>query len=193
MKLRQLTFIMAVGATSLMACNNDKNSETAVTTDTVTTTTAPVNVVADRADNDGRAVVVTSENVPEPVRTSFVTKYPKLEKVEWYSYTPVEDDNLSMDDQYYYVRFNDKGADYMSWYNNRGEWVKTSTVVPGPKSLPDAVNRYINANYPDYKIEEISKENDKDMDMFEIKMNKGESKVKLKILPNGEVFKKKTK
>jgi hypothetical protein len=60
-----------------------------------------------------------------------------------------------MDDQYYYVRYNNNGADYMSWYNNRGDWVKTSTRVPGNKNLPDAVNMYINENYPGYTIEEI--------------------------------------
>jgi hypothetical protein len=104
----------------------------------------------------------------------------------------VEDDDLVKDDTYYYVRYNNDGADYTTWYNNRGEWVKTGTKVAGDKNLPGAVNQYINANYPGYKIEEIQKENDKNMNMYEIKMYKGNSKVKLKILPNGRVFKKKT-
>lgn len=193
MKLKHLTFIMAISSVALFSCNNDKKTETTVTTDTLAAETTPVATVAQQASREGTAVVVTTEQVPEPIRTTFVAKYPKAQRVEWLSYTPVPEDDLIMDDQYYYVRYNNNGADYTSWYNNRGEWVKTSTIVPGPKNLPDAVNKYINTNYPDYTIEEINKENDKDMDMYEIKLNKGESKVKIKILPNGEVFKRKTK
>lgn len=193
MKLNQLTLIMALSSAALFSCNNDKSSETTTTADTVATVTTPVTTVADQAPTSGTATVITVDQVPEPVRTSFTTKYPKLEKVEWYTYTPAADDDLVMDDKYYYVRYNNNGADYTSWYDNRGEWVKTSTVIPGPKSLPDAVNKYINANYEGYTIEEIQKENDKDMDMYEIKLNKGESKVKIKILPNGEIFKRKTR
>ncbi len=70
---------------------------------------------------------------------------------------------------------------------------KTSTKVPGNSKLPDAVNKTINDSYPGYTIVEIDEENDKDMDMYEIELNKGDSKVKLKILPNGEIFKRKSK
>jgi uncharacterized membrane protein YkoI len=96
-----------------------------------------------------------------------------------------------MDDNYYYVRYNNDGADYVSWYNNRGEWVKTSTRITGNPNLPDAVNKTINAQYPGYTIVEIDKENDKNMDMYEVELKKGEAKAKLKILPDGTVFKRK--
>lgn len=183
---------MAISSVALFSCNNDKKTETTVTTDTLAAEITPVATVAQQAYREGTAVVVTTQEVPDTIRTTFVTKYPKVKKAEWFKYQPVAEDDLVMDDSYYYVRFNNNGADYTTWYNNRGEWVKTSTKVPGPSNLPDAVNQYINANYEGYTIEEINKENDKDMDMYEIKMNKGESKVKLKILPNGEVFKRKT-
>jgi hypothetical protein len=49
----------------------------------------------------------------------------------------------------------------------------------------------LNAQYPGYAIEEVDRENDKDMEMYEIKLRKGEEKAKLKVLPNGEVFKRK--
>jgi hypothetical protein len=193
MKLKQLTFAIAASSFVLFSCNDAKKDTTVTTTDTLVAEPVAVTTVAQQAERAGSAVVITTDKVPDTIRTSFVTKYPKAKTVEWYSYAPVPEDELVMDDQYYYVRYNNNGADYTSWYNNRGDWVKTSTKVPGNSKLPDAVNRYLNVTYPDYTIEEINKENDKDMDMYEIKLNKGESKVKLKILPNGEVFKRKVK
>lgn len=93
---------------------------------------------------------------------------------------------------YYYVRFNDNGIDYADWFNAQGDWVKSSTKFTGGSSkLPEAVNKTIAAQYPGYEIVEIDKENDKDMDMYEIELKKGEAKAKLKILPDGTVFKRK--
>ena len=95
-------------------------------------------------------------------------------------YDPIETDNMKMDDQYYLFRFGNDGSDYTSWYNNRGNWVKTSTRILNNSSLPDAVNKTINQQYPGYTIEEIDKENDKDMEMYEIKLTKGGEKAKIK-------------
>lgn len=194
MKLKIIILSTILSTLAIYSCNNNdkKISETAVIKDTITSTQTPMTDVARQASKEGNAVIITSTEVPDTIRNTFTTKYPKGKKIEWYKYEPVAEDELVMDDSYYYVRFNDNGADYTTWYNNKGEWIKTATKVQGNKNLPDAVNMYINTNYPDYTIEEINKENDKDMDMFEIKMNKGDSKVKLKILPNGKVFKKKS-
>ncbi len=188
MKVRNLLTVLSISSLAIFSCKSK-------TTDTTTTKPeeTPVAVVAEQARTEGKSVTVVAADVPEPIRTSFTTKYPKAERVEWVSYTPVESDELEMDDQYYYVRYNNDGADYTSWYNNRGEWVKTSTKVPGNSKLPDAVNQTINASYPGYTIVEIDKENDKDRELYEIELNKGEDKVKLKILPNGEVVKRKSK
>lgn len=186
MKVKQFLCISAIGSVLIFSCNQ-KKADTTVTTPEET----PVAVVAKQAVTEGTTVALTSENVPEPVRNSFSVKYPKASRVEWMSYTPVEYDEMPMDDRYYYVRYNNDGSDYTSWYNNRGEWVKTSTKVPGNSSLPDAVNKTINDEYPGYRIVEIDKENDKDMEMYEIELRKGDSKAKLKILPNGKIFKRK--
>lgn len=188
MKVKNLACLLAISSFAIFSCNS-KTEETKTTEPEKT----PVAVVAKQASTEGTSVTVDAEKVPEAIRTSFTTKYPKVKKVEWVSYTPVETDELEMDDQYYYVRYNNDGADYTSWYNNRGEWVKTSTKIPGNSKLPDAVNKTINDLYPGYTINEIDKENDKDMDMYEIELNKGESKVKLKILPNGTIYKRKSK
>ena len=185
-------FFPALAASLVMfaSCDNDKKVETETSTNT-TKTEVPIATVADVAKTEGKTTVVAIADVPDSVRKSFEIKYPRVERAEWVRYEPIESDDLDMDDNYYYVRYNTSGADYTSWYNNRGEWVKTSTKIEGNANLPDAVNQTINSQYPGYTIVEIDKENDKNTDMFEIELKKGEEKVKVKILPDGSVFKRK--
>lgn len=189
MKLNICLFALAASLT-IVSCNNQKKEETVVVQDTAS---MPVNDVAVKAMTEGTVKTITTEEVPDTIEYAFQTEYPKATSPVWVEYTPVESDELAMDNNYYYVKFNDRGTDITSWYNNAGDWVRTSTKINGDARLPDAVNKTINEQYPGYKIEEISKENDKDMDMYDVKLNKGEEKAKLKILPNGQVFKRKEK
>lgn len=185
---KKIFYSMAAAALSLCmlaSCDNKTEEKE------VTVTEVPVETVAKSAETEGKSVDINTDEVPDSVRMSFTKKYPTVKTMKWVKYEPIESDDLKMDDQYYYVRYNNDGADYISWYNNRGEWVKTSTKVTGNKNLPDAVNQTINAQYPGYTIVEIDKENDKDMDMYEIELEKGEAKAKLKILPDGTIFKRK--
>lgn len=175
-------------ALSSVSCKDDKKETVSYIKDTTATVS---NDVAKPVLTEGKAVSVSIEKVPQPVTVSFKTKYPKVLTPQWIEYTPIESDELPMDNTYYYTQFDDNGANMTAWYNALGDWVKTSTVIPGDSRLPDPVNKTINAMYPDYKIEEIKKENDKNMEMYKIKMNKGDDKVKLKILPNGEIVKSK--
>lgn len=181
---------MAASLLLLASCDADKKSET---TETTTVSEVPLTTVAKTAETEGKTTVITTADVPDSVLMSFKTKYPTIEKVEWVKYEPIESDELDMDDNYYYVRYNNNGADYTSWYNNMGEWVKTSTKIEGNANLPDAVNQTINTQYPGYTIVEIDKENDKNMDMYEVELKKDDAKVKVKILPDGTVFKRKEK
>lgn len=196
MKIYHIPALLALSASTLLSCNDDDKKSTSETvTITDTTTSAPIQTTsADTSTKivSANGVIIANDEVPDTIRRAFTTKYPRITRSEWYSYTAHQDDDLGPGQDYYYVRFNDNGADYTSWFDSDGDWVKTSTKVPGNKNLPDAVNRYINVNYPGYNIEEISKENDKNTDMYEIKLNKGDRKVKLKILPNGRVFKRKS-
>ncbi len=184
MKLNLLAFFSSA-AILLSSCNDEKKETT------VTTEQTPVTVVAKESVTEGKSTTVMAEAVPDTIKMLFAKKYPKALQTTWMKYEPVESDEMKMDDEYYFVRFANDGADYTSWYNNRGDWVKTSTRVDGNSALPDAVNQTINAQYPGYTIEEIDKENDKDMEMYEIKLKKGDEKAKLKILPNGDIFKRK--
>ena len=180
--------VAACIVTGAISCNNnEKTSETSASADT----SVSVKTVAQVAAIEGTAVAVSASEVPDTIRNSFTAKYPKAVTPQWAKYTPVETDYLPMDDQYYYVMFTNNGEDITSWYNNKGEWVKTSTKIKGDPRLPDAVNKTLNAQYPGYAIEEVDRENDKDMEMYEIKLRKGDEKAKLKVLPNGEVFKRK--
>ena len=177
----------ALLALSYVSCKDDKKETVSYIKDTTAVTAS--GDAAKPVFTAGKAVSVTADRVPQPVTASFKTKYPKVLTPQWIEYTPVESDELPMDNTYYYVQFDDNGNDMTAWYNALGDWVKTSTVIPGDSRLPDPVNKTINAMYPGYKIEEVKKENDKNMEMYKIKMNKGDDKVKLKILPNGEIFK----
>lgn len=184
--------IILASAMFFASCSNNKSDETTtVTDDASTTAAADTSAMVATTPAPGASVEVTTEEVPENVRTTFTTKYPKAEKITWSKYQPsAEDEGWKMDQTYYYVRYNNDGVDYWDWYSQSGDWAKTSTKI-AHKDLPAAVNKYITDNYSGYTVVEVDKENDKDREMYEVELNKGDDKVKLKLLPNGEVFKKK--
>ena len=181
--------LLTAGILLIASCDNKKTE--ASEKETVAVSDVPVTTVAKTAEAEGKKTVLTVDEVPDSVVQSFNTKYPSIKPIEWVKYEPIESDDMKMDDEYYYVRYNNDGADYMSWYNNQGEWVKTSTKIPGNSKLPDAVNKTINAQYPNYTIVEIDKENDKNMEMYEVELKNGEEKAKLKILADGTIYKRK--
>ncbi len=187
-KLSILTFsVVATGLLLVTGCQETEKKEV--------TTTEVVKTDNTMSENMG-PVDIEMSAVPETVQTSFKTKSAKAEKVTWKKYkaSATEDDvRLTANGDYYYVMYYDNGADYTTWYDANGIIVKTSMRVNGPKELPDAVNMVINKEYPGYTITEIDKENDKDIDVFEIELNKGDSKSKIKITPAGEIVKRKDK
>lgn len=185
-----LFLFSALVSLTLFSCKDEKKETTTyVSADSATTTSVPVQDVAQASLTEGKKVVITTENVPDSVELVFKKKYPKVLSPVWYEYTPVESDEMAMDKTYYSVQFMDNGSEVTAWYDNMGDWVRTSTVIPGDSRLPDPVNKALNAQYPDYKIESISRDNDKNMEIYKIKMNKGDDKVKLKITPQGEIVK----
>ncbi len=180
--MKSTVFIIIIAASiAVISCTNERTQERAV------------NDVATKTTTEGKRKTITTQEVPDTIQYTFKQKYPKAISPVWVEYTPVETDELPMDNSYYYATFQDQGMDVTTWYNKMGDWVKTSTRIPGDSRLPDAVNKTLNEQYPGYKIDEINKENDKNMDMYEIKLKKGEEKAKLKVLQNGEVFKRKEK
>lgn len=105
--------ISALTIGTMASCDNEKNENE------VTVSDVPVETVAKTAETEGKTTEISTDAVPDSVRMSFTKKYPTVKKMVWVKYEPVEADDLNMDDNYYYVRYNNDGADYISWYNNR--------------------------------------------------------------------------
>jgi hypothetical protein len=162
-----------------------------------------------RADNDESSADTSrisnsssnpdyNNDVPQATRTSFETKYPQASNVRWVKYDPSvykttlepSDVRYNLDANDYEVRFNFDNTDYVAWYDD-GAWIYSTTRVGDHSALPIAVNNRIKNDFPDYKIVEVDKENDKDRLMYEVELEKGSDKLKLLIAENGEVIKKK--
>ena len=194
MKIKSLMMIVSLPAIIFSCTPAENKTDTAVVeTETVSTDMADTAAVV---QTESKTTVINTEAVPAPVKTNFTKKYPKASNVEWMTYEPIEYDNIQYTpgDTIYYVKYYDNGMDYYSWYNENGDWIRSrSKFTGGSSKLPEAVNKVIAAEYPDYTISEIDKENDKDMEMYEIELDKGGSKAKLKVLPDGTVFKRKEK
>lgn len=193
--MKKLFFACFAASAILMSCGESAgDKDTSRNEDT----TASMN--NETAYNDPSVMAGMREaEAPDPVKKSFTEKYPKANSVSYlqYSNSPdMIDWELSgwpaWDTSYYVVRYNDNGYDNWVFYTPSGEWISTVSTVNNA-SLPAAVNATINREFPGYTIEEISKENDKDRSAFEIKMEKGEDKMKALIDMNGNIMKKKGK
>lgn len=194
--MKLLHYLPAVCLTAVVAisCNDTKKDEP-VTTDTssVVTTTPETTVTTVRYSGDGNRTVITKTDVPAPVSGNFDKKYAKADKVEWVRYDPIAEDNWDMEKDYYFANYEIAGVPYSAWYTPEGEWIKTTTPFKDIKGLPAAVSKAIADGFPGFDVVEIDKENDKDMDMYEVEMKKGDEKAKVKFLPDGTVFKAKVK
>lgn len=208
MKIRNWFF--AAGALSLLAisCNNDNNS---------TTTTRSSSDTIDMTKGDaGKTTTVKNESttrhfttrpiavadLPKPITTSFAKEYPAASNIEWRYFNPADtmmyDNDLypDWDTSYYTANYTTNGSEQMTVYNPQGEWVETSTIIPvtgGNPNLPDAVNKAIRAQYPDYSIYLVKKDKDKSNTIYVVKMIKGDTKAKAIYNADGTIFKSKTK
>ena len=141
-------------------------------------------------------------NVPQPAKTNFESRYPQATNVKWEHYqpAPVEAEATvwypewmtSLDTSDYQVNFNWDGTDYIAWYDN-GEWIGSSARMTDNSKLPKAVNDAIHERYPDYKITEVDKQNDKNMTVYEVDLEKGKDKLKIHFDENGKELKAKGK
>ena len=191
-KFSNVLSLVSLASVLMLACNDSKDEKSTAATAAANTETATTTTNTQSSTHSKR--VVAMAEVPQPVTVSFKRKFPEAIDVQWYRYDPMDslyvNDAFVLDSNYYYSEYKmDDGSFYTTWWDPMGEWVKTSTVMAGNPKLPDAVNKAINDNYPGYTIDEAKKENDKNMEMYEVKLKKGDDKVKIKYLPNGEVFK----
>ena len=184
--MKALILFFSLGITIFATSCADNSSSTDVKEDSTNTTTVSNTV----PDNDAYA------GVPQPTRVSFETKYPKATNVKWTKYSPeanvkvdAADWNYKLDSSDYVVMFNWDGYDYTAWYDD-SVFVRSSTRIDNSK-LPAAVNDAINAQFKDYTIAEVDKENDKDQTRYEVDLTKGSEKLKVTFTEDGKVVKKK--
>ncbi len=184
----QLKNVIVIAMTSVLVISCGENSTKADSNDTLTT--SDVTTVES-------SPVHSDVIVPEPIKTSFQSKYPAVSNEVWSRYEPIETFDWEwagwpvLDTSDYMVRFNQDGSEYWVWYD-ADEWVGTISPVTDFAGLPSAVNKTIQSTFPDYTIVSVDKESDNDRTAYEVELEKGNEKVKALIGENGTVYKKKT-
>lgn len=139
----------------------------------------------------------TKVEVVPAAKTNFESKYPGASNVSWGYYEPYSDIDWewagwpALDTKDYTVRYNLDGNDYYTWYDEEGNWIGTTNVVTNHSSLPAPVNSAIKREFKDYTITSVNKENDKNREAYEVKLEKGSDKATALITADGTVFKKK--
>ena len=172
----------ALCAVVTTSCGNNSTETTDTDTSTAVRTTTETNPPVNTS---------TSIEVPEATRTSFNTKYPNATNVTWRKYEPVNNIEWDwsgwpkLDTGDYAVSYNWDGTEYWSWYDENNNWIGTVSTVSDHASLPAAVNKTIQAQYPGYTIVSVDKENDKNRTAYEVELSKGDDKAKVLIAENG--------
>ena len=189
MKVHIITASVAVMAL-MTACNNTDSSKTSENKDTA------VVVTTDKMD---KMVTVKTVEVTPVVKTKFETKYPKATEVQWTKYEAVPMDLdweltgwPALDTMDYAAKYTIDNTDYWTWYTPEGEWIATVSTI-NVAGVPDAVNKTLQSQFEGYTVTSVNKENDKNRTAYEIKMEKGEDKMKTLIDEKGNVMKKKGK
>jgi len=187
MKLKSLLFISG-SLLILSSCGENSTSADSKTDSTSVTTVAP-------ADHTSAPVQV---EVPAPTKTHFETTYPNATNVTWSRYEqPVANIEWEwtawpmLDTNDYVVTYDWDGADYYAWYDQDGNWIGTTGTVADIAGLPTTVSNTVKSQFSGFTVTSIDKENDKNREAYEIKMEKGEDKMKALIAADGTVLKKK--
>jgi hypothetical protein len=194
--MKKIMFPFAVLAiTATTSCNNSADADKTQVKDTMVTSTA---------SNDTHSKRVRTGKVVEVmpvIQTRFTEKYPTAKEVEWTKYEaemqPLDIDwDLTgwapLDTTVYTANYMMDNTDYWSWYTASGDWIATVASIPS-NGLPEAVNKTLQSEFAGYTITSVNKENDKNRTAYEIKMEKGEDKMKALIDESGNVMKKKGK
>ena len=180
--------VVPICAAIATSCGNNSTDEANTNKDTST-------IVSTNTESNTQ--VTTSVAVPEATKTTFTTKYPNATNVTWRRYEPYQSIEWdwagwpALDTNDYAVSYNWDGTEYWSWYDENNNWIGTVSTVTDHASLPAAVNKTIQTQYPGYTIVSVDKENDKNRTAYEVELSKGEDKAKLLVAEDGSVLKKK--
>ena len=185
--MKSIALLLMTGATiGYMSCNNASDSSKASDTSTATTVTPTPDTTTAATTTNTMTATVTP---PEKTRTYFEKKYPKAAKVTWSRKNREDYMSSNPDSMDYQVTYNQDNMDYTSWYDYNGNYIMTTEKVDNA-SLPAAVNKTINKQFPGYTVGEIKKEDYKGQESYEIDLDKGNDKLKVNISPSGKVLKK---
>ena len=183
--------ILTLGIVMLIASCKNK-SEGDEKNDTVSTTTSTT--------NEGLNPAISTIEVPVGIKTTFEEKYPQATNVRWQYYRPTVEPYYidwtwtgwpTLDTTDYVAQYTWDGTDYMSWYDDQGNWVGTVATVTNHSSLPAAVNNTINTQFKGYTITSVKMENDKNRTAYEVTLESGADRARLLIDENGKIMKKK--
>lgn len=112
--------------------------------------------------------------IPTSVKNAFAQKYPSSVAYDW-----------EKDRGYYVAEFRNDGREAEAWFNPDGTWVKTETDFVDV--LPEAVQDYIDVNYPGYRIDDVDWVETPSDEYFDIELERnGKKDVYLHIRANGE-------
>jgi len=135
--------------------------------------------------------------VPDNVRATFQTKYPKASNVVWYKYEDMKDDYTETypglyDPNNYYVTYSSDNMDYITWYSPTGEWVMTTNTISSDK-LPPAALKTLQDSYNGFTIEKVDEDRYDGGMRYDVKMKKGDEKLKVHVTADGQILKVKDK
>lgn len=189
MKLKKIIFV--AGALMLLAaCGENSTSSETIKDSTASAT----------AGNTGNTISAPSVEPPATSKTHFETTYPNAASITWSQYeqptTDIEWEWTSwpvLDANDYVVAYSWDGGNYYTWYDDQGNWVGTTGTLSDFSTLPSPVSGAVQKQFNGYTITSVDKENDKNREAYEIKMEKGNDKMKALIAADGTVLKKKGK
>jgi len=135
--------------------------------------------------------------VPENVRVTFQTKYPQATNVVWYKYQDMNDEYTETYPGYYdatnyYVTYSSDNMDYVTWYTPTGEWVMTTNTIASDK-LPAPALKALQDSYNGFTIEKVDEDRYTGGVRYDVKMTKGDEKLKVHVTADGQILKAKEK
>jgi len=140
----------------------------------------------------GDKMIITRDEVPDNIIVVAEKKYPENKKVVYTIERVPNKSNTDTTYQYhYYFDYDENDNHYHYVYDHTGNEVVVEKEMDFPRiaGLPDAISKSVAVNFPGYTVVEMDKENDKDIDMYELELHKGEEKKKVKFLMDGTLFK----
>ncbi len=184
MKILNLIGGVAITASFLAVSCKDSDKDKSKTPEVDTVVSIPHTTVTDEPVR----IAITKEEVPEKAMMAFSKKEPKATNVQ---YAKVEKKGTNAPDSvvyYYYFDYDRDNWGYWLVYDDEGMVVEDNSY-PKIAGLPDPVSKTVDQYFRGYKIVEQEKGNDKDMVIYELELEKGDLKRKVKIMENGGISK----